>query len=88
MGDATCRLLAISGSLRAVSPRSTFAVASLGETITVMSAKLVKEAHVIVQMTGRALPDGRVVADNDLAPVIREAIAHFVKAIKDAPTEA
>lgn len=36
------------------SPRSTFAVASLSETLTVMSARLINEAHVTVQMAGRA----------------------------------
>lgn len=67
------------------SPRSTFAVANLNETLTVMSARLIDDAHVTVQMAGRALPDGGVAADAELAPILREALARFVAAIKASP---
>jgi NAD(P)H-dependent FMN reductase len=64
------------------SPRSTYAVASLTETLTVMSAKLVDEAGLTVQLAGRALPDGGIVADAELAGLLRAAIAAFARAIE------
>lgn len=69
------------------SPRSTFAVASLSETLTVMSARLINEAHVTVQMAGRALPDGGVAADKELAPVLQAALLRFATAIDAEQTD-
>jgi NAD(P)H-dependent FMN reductase len=59
------------------SPRSTYAVASLTETLTVMSAKLVSEAGVTIQLAGRALPEGGIAADAEIAAAIRAALAQF-----------
>jgi NAD(P)H-dependent FMN reductase len=64
------------------SPRSTYAVASLTETLTVMSARVIGEASVTVQLAGRALPEGGIAADAELAGILREAIAAFVKAVR------
>ncbi|MCE9650630.1 MAG: NAD(P)H-dependent oxidoreductase [Parvibaculum sp.] len=64
------------------SPRSTYAVASLTATLTVMSAKVIGEASVTVQLAGRALPDGGIAADEELAGILREAIAAFVDAVR------
>jgi NAD(P)H-dependent FMN reductase len=64
------------------SPRSTYAVPSLTETLTVMSARLIGEASVTVQLAGRALPEGGIAADAELAGILREAIAAFVKAVR------
>lgn len=69
------------------SPRSTYAVAHLSETLVVMSAHLVDDAHVTVQMAGRELPEGGIAADEELAPILREALARFVAAIKDLPRD-
>ena len=67
------------------SPRSTYAVAQLSETLTVMSSKLIEDAHVTVQLAGRTLPEGGVAADEELATVLREALAQFAIAIRDLP---
>jgi hypothetical protein len=69
------------------SPRSTFAVASLSKTLAVMSARLIGEAHVTVQMAGRALPDGGVAADQELAPVLQAALLRFATAIDAEQTD-
>lgn len=69
------------------SPRSTYAVAQLSETLTVMSGRLIDDAHVTVQMAGRALPEGGIAADEELAPIIRGALTRFVAAIKGLPRE-
>ena len=66
-------------------PRSTYAVAQLSETLTVMSGRLIDDAHVTVQMAGREIPEGGVAADRELAPILREALARFVAAIKGLP---
>lgn len=67
------------------SPRSTFAVANLNETLTVMSARLIDKAHVTVQMAGCVLPDDGVVVDAELAPILHETIAQFIAAITALP---
>ena len=63
------------------SPRSTFAVASLTEILTVMSARVIDEASVTVQLAGRALPEGGIAADEELAGMLRGAIAAFVEVV-------
>tara|TARA_R110000868_G_scaffold45115_2_gene150030 strand:- start:103 stop:624 length:522 start_codon:yes stop_codon:yes gene_type:complete len=60
------------------SPRSTFAVASLSETLSVMSAQLSAAGGLTVQLAGRPMPDG---ADDEIAPLITNAIARFVAEI-------
>lgn len=62
------------------SPRSTYAVASLTEILTVMSARVIEGASVTVQLAGRALPEGGIAADEELAGMLREAIAALVEA--------
>ena len=69
------------------SPRSTYAVAQLSETLAVMSGNLIDDAHVTVQMAGRALPEGGVAADAELAPILREALARFVATIEGLPRD-
>lgn len=59
------------------SPRSTYAVASLTETLTVMSAKVVSEAGMTIQLAGRVLPEGGIAADAEIAAAIRDALAQF-----------
>ena len=63
------------------SPRSTFAVASLSETLTVMSARLSVASGLTVQLGGRKMPDDGYAADSEIAPLITEAIARFVAEI-------
>lgn len=62
------------------SPRSTYAVASLTEILTVMSARVIEGASVTVQLAGRALPEGGIAADAELAAMLRGAIAALVEA--------
>ncbi|HEX7775538.1 MAG TPA: NADPH-dependent FMN reductase [Parvibaculum sp.] len=64
------------------SPRSTHAVASLTEILTVMSARVCGEAGLTVQLAGRALPEGGIAADADLARLLRAAIAAFARSIE------
>jgi NAD(P)H-dependent FMN reductase len=64
------------------SPRSTYAVASLTETLTVMSAKVVAEAGATVQLAGRELPEGGIAADAEIAGALRRAIVEFARAIE------
>ncbi|HEY4344591.1 MAG TPA: NADPH-dependent FMN reductase [Parvibaculum sp.] len=64
------------------SPRSTYAVASLIEILTVMSARVIGDASVTVQLAGRALPEGGIAADAELAGMLRGAIAALVAAAR------
>lgn len=52
----------------------------LTETLTVMSAKLVPQAGVTVQLAGRALPEGGIAADPELAGILRAALEAFARA--------
>tara|TARA_R110000868_G_scaffold125417_5_gene331355 strand:- start:3846 stop:4376 length:531 start_codon:yes stop_codon:yes gene_type:complete len=60
------------------SPRSTYAVASLSETLTVMSARLSQTGGLTVQLAGRAMPEGGYAVDNGIAPLIKAALSRFV----------
>lgn len=64
------------------SPRSTYAVASLIEVLTVMSARVIDEASVTVQLAGRVVPEGGIAADEELAGMLRGAVAGFVAAVR------
>lgn len=63
------------------SPRSTYAVASLSETLTVMSARLSQTGGLTVQLAGRAMPEGGFAQDTEIADLISGAIALFVAEI-------
>jgi len=52
------------------SPRSTYAQASLLETLTVMSAKIVKEAFVTVELAGKKLDEAGMVADSEISKAL------------------
>lgn len=60
------------------SPRSTFAVASLSETLTVMSARLSASGGLTVQLGGRTMPARGFAADSEMAPLIADALVRFV----------
>ncbi len=59
------------------SPRSTFAVASLSETLTVMSAQLSTTGGLTIQLAGRKMPEGGYAADDEIAPLIKAALSRF-----------
>jgi NAD(P)H-dependent FMN reductase len=69
------------------SPRSTHAWASLLETLTVMTARVIREASVPVPLQGRGLDADGIIGDNELATALRaalEALAAAVRASRNA----
>jgi len=64
------------------SPRGTYAQASLTETLTVMSAKVVPDASVTLQLLGKAATASQIVADPAMAAVVRTALEVFARAIE------
>lgn len=64
------------------SPRGTYGQASLTETLTVMSAKVVPEASVTLQLPGKPVAASQIVADPGMAAVVRAALAVFAGAIE------
>jgi NAD(P)H-dependent FMN reductase len=64
------------------SPMATHAHASLAETLMVMSARLVPEASGTIPVWGRALDESAIAADPALGPLVRDAMAALVRAIR------
>lgn len=64
------------------SPRGAYAIASLTETLAVMSAVVLPEASVTLSLPGRALPEGGISADPELAAAIRDGLEAFAAAIR------
>lgn len=64
------------------SPRSTYAQASLRETITVMSGRLIEEASVTVPLLGKNLNETDIVSDQDMSNIVRLSLEAFAKAIE------
>lgn len=64
------------------SPRSTYALASLTEIITIMSGRIVAEASINVSLRELQVDEDGIVAHADLARTIRSAIQTFVHAIE------
>jgi NAD(P)H-dependent FMN reductase len=65
------------------SPRSTYAQASLLETLTVMSAKIVKEAFVTVELAGKKLDEAGMVSDPEISQALKAALATLETAIRN-----
>jgi chromate reductase, NAD(P)H dehydrogenase (quinone) len=63
------------------SPRAHHAHEALIETLVVMTARMVPEASIAVPLLGRKLPEGGILADAEVADVLRGAIEAFVRAI-------
>ena len=63
------------------SPRAVHALASLTETLTMMGARIVPEASIAVPLLSRALPEGGIAADAEIADALRKAVADFSRAI-------
>lgn len=63
------------------SPRAVHALASLIETLTMMGAHIVPDASVAVPLLGRALPEGGILEDTEIAEALRKAVADFARAI-------
>jgi len=60
------------------SARATHARASLVETLSVMSARLVRDASITVALDGRMLDADGIVADETIAAAVRSAIDALV----------
>jgi chromate reductase len=63
------------------SPRATHAQASLAETITTMSGRLVAEASIAVPLLGAKLDAYGIAAHPEIASLVRDAITAFARAI-------
>jgi NAD(P)H-dependent FMN reductase len=63
------------------SPRSTYAQASLTETLTVMSAKVVSEALITLQLLGKPVSAGEIAADPGMSAALGTALDLFALAI-------
>jgi len=64
-----------------VSSRSTWAQASLTETLSVMSARFLSEACVTLPLTRTKIDEAGLIADPEIATALRSALAVFVRAI-------
>lgn len=63
------------------SPRANYAQASLVETLTVMTARLVPEACIVVPLLGKDLDENKIIADQNYARTLRSALNAFAAAI-------
>jgi NAD(P)H-dependent FMN reductase len=63
------------------SPRGTYAQASLTETLTVMTAKVVPEASITLQLMGKPLNANQIAADPEMSAALRSAIRLLAAAI-------
>jgi len=67
-------------ALFSASPRAGYAQASLVETLTVMSARVVPEACIVVPLLGKNLHESEIVAEPDLSRAVRSALTAFARA--------
>lgn len=68
-------------ALLSASPRATHAQASLTETITVMTGRIVAEASITLPLLGMKLDESGIVSHLEMSSALREAIAAFARAI-------
>jgi NAD(P)H-dependent FMN reductase len=66
------------------SPRATHAFASLTETLTVMSARVVPAASITLPLQGRMLDADGIVADAELSAALKWAVDTLVAAAREA----
>jgi len=66
------------------SPRGTYAQASLTETLTVMSAKLVSEASITLQILAKPVTADQIAADPRMSAAMHSALQAFTRAITDS----
>lgn len=70
-------------ALLGASAISVFAPEQLRETLTTMNARFVYEASIAVPVSGAAASAASIVADPELAQLLRGALETFVSAIRD-----
>ena len=63
------------------SPRSTYAYASLMETLTVMSWRVIPEASIAVDLRGKKLDARAIAGDPELSAALRSSIDALARAI-------
>ena len=68
------------------SPRATHAFASLTETLTVMSARVVPAASITLPLQGRTLDADGIVDDGELSAALRWAVVTLVAAAREPVT--
>ena len=66
------------------SSMATHAQASLKETITVMSARVIQEASLTIPLQGRHLGDSGIAADPELSRLVLNAIKELITAIESS----
>ncbi|MES1241277.1 MAG: NADPH-dependent FMN reductase [Acidobacteriota bacterium] len=62
-------------------PPAAYAQASLAETVTIMSGRLIREAYVEVNLRGKSLDESAIVTRPEIAEAVREGLATFARAI-------
>jgi len=67
-------------ALFSASPRAGYAQASLVETLTAMSARMVPEACIVVPLLGKNLHEHEIAAQPDLSRAVRSALRAFARA--------
>src|SRR5262245_5080872 len=67
------------------SPRATHAQASLIETLTVMTARIVSEACVTIPLIGKSLDDSGTIAYPEISNALQSALASLQRAITFNP---
>jgi NAD(P)H-dependent FMN reductase len=70
------------------SPRSTYAQASLIETLTVMSARVVSEAAVTVALPNRNMDEAAILAHPEISRALSAGIDAFIRTIEQSRVEA
>jgi NAD(P)H-dependent FMN reductase len=64
------------------SPRSTYAIASLTEVVTIMSGRIVADACISVPLRELHLDEAGLLSHREIAPVIQNALTTFAAAIR------
>ena len=67
-------------ALFSASPSAGYAQASIVETLTVMSARVVPEACIVVPLLGKNLQECEIVAQSDPSRTVRSALTAFIRA--------
>ena len=67
-------------ALFSASPRATYAQASLTETLTVMTARIVSEACIVLPLIGKNLDKYGIISEPDISRKIRSALIVFAQA--------
>jgi chromate reductase, NAD(P)H dehydrogenase (quinone) len=71
-------------SLINASTRATRAWASLAETLTVMSARVILDASITIPVQGRSLDAGGIAADSGFAGLLRSSIERLADAARES----